>query len=52
MPKLRVESGSLITIPNDVVQALRLRVGQSVEVRFPEMPSAFRNQGKSSLKYC
>jgi len=38
MPRLRVESGFSITIPSDVVQALRLRVGQSVEVRFPEMP--------------
>ncbi|MBC8230264.1 HEPN domain-containing protein [bacterium] len=38
MPKLRVESGFSITIPIDVVQTLRLRVGRSIEIRFPEMP--------------
>ena len=38
MPRLRVESGFSMTIPSHVVQALRLRVGQSVEVQFPEMP--------------
>jgi HEPN domain-containing protein len=49
MPKLRVESGFSITIPEDVVQTLRLRVGQSVEVRFPEMaPSAVRGLGTAT----
>jgi HEPN domain-containing protein len=38
MPRLRVESGFSLTIPIDVVQTLRLRVGQGIEVRFPEMP--------------
>lgn len=49
MPRLRVESGFSITIPGNVVQALRLRMGQSVEVRFPEMsPPTERGLGNAT----